>query len=256
MISGRFSGKLALVTGAASSAGIGFATARRLASEGCEVILADLDPGALEQRVREIAALQGSAHLHVLDVRSEERWIDLGERIEKAWGGLDVLVNNAGVIRLDPVESIERADWQRMMDVNLTGTYLGVKHMARLMRLRGRGAIVNMSSVAGLQASPGCGAYAATKGGVRLFTKCAALDLSKSGIRVNSVHPGFIQTDMQNDVQKGYSAEDYGRAVLVVPLARAGTPDDVAGTVAFLASGDADYITGAEFVVDGGLSAV
>lgn len=143
-----------------------------------------------------------------------------------------------------------------MMDVNLTGTFLGVKHAAALLRARGGGVIVNMSSVAGLVATPNCGAYSATKGGVRLLTKCAALDLAHDRIRVNSIHPGFVQTDMQADVQQGYSDESYAEATTHIPLQRAGTADEVADLALFLASDESAYITGGEFVIDGGLSAI
>lgn len=249
----RLRGKVALITGTASPNGIGFATARRFVEEGCHVVLADLDIDMLRARQAELG--KDRVEVQVLDVTEETQWRDCCADISKVFGGLDILVNNAGIIRLDPVEQIDQADWQRMIDVNLKGTYLGVKHAAGHLRQRGGGSIVNLSSVAGLIATPGCGAYAATKGGVRLFTKCAALDLAKDRIRVNSVHPGFIQTDMQHDVRKGLDEADYDKAQDHIPLGRAGTPAEVADLILFLASDESTYVTASEFVIDGGLSA-
>lgn len=249
-------GKIALVTGAASAAGLGFATARRLALAGAEVWLTDLAEAEVSARAAQLAGEGLKAHALRQDVTSAEGWAKVLEAIAAAsnGGGPDILVNNAGIAVLRWTDDLEPAEWQRQIDVNLTSVYLGCRAVLPAMRSRGGGAIVNISSVAGLVGIPGASAYAASKGGVRLYTKALAMECAREGIRVNSVHPGVIWTDMQQVAIKD-NPDQFDAINASIPMGRMGDPDDIAQTVAFLASPAAKYITGAEVAVDGGLTA-
>lgn len=251
-----FNGKIALVTGAASAAGLGFATARLLAQRGATVWLTDIDAGGVEARVAELSgeglAVRGMGH----DVTSADGWQAVVAAIAGREGqGPDILVNNAGIAVLRWTPDLEPAEWQRQIDVNLTSVYLGCRAVLAGMRERAQGgAIVNISSVAGLVGIPGASAYAASKGGVRLYTKALAMECAREGIRVNSVHPGVIWTDMQQVAIKD-NPEQFEVINASIPAGRMGDPIDIAEAVAFLASDAAKYITGTELVVDGGLTA-
>jgi NAD(P)-dependent dehydrogenase (short-subunit alcohol dehydrogenase family) len=243
------------VTGAASAAGLGFATARRLARDGARVMLTDLQGDAVRERASELAAEGCTVAAIAHDVTSEEAWAQVMAEVETQFGGIDILVNNAGIAVLKWMDALTLADWQRQIDVNLTSVYLGCAAALPKMREQGRGAaIVNLSSVAGLVGLPGTGAYAASKAGVRLFSKAIAMEVARENIRVNSVHPGVIWTDMQK-VAIADNKDVYDTINAGIPMGRMGEPDDIAATIAFLASDDAKYITGAEFVVDGGFTA-
>ena len=236
---GRVEGKVALVTGAAR--GIGAAVAVQLVEEGARVMLADVLP---ETDIRPV--LGGHAERVHLDVTDAGGWARAVAAAEEAFGGLDVLVNNAGIVDFGGVADCSRESWDRVLAVDLTGVFLGIQAAVPAMRARGGGSVVNISSTAGLRGYERVAAYTAAKFGVRGLTKAAALDLAADGIRVNSVHPGFITTPMT----EGLSPD-----VDHVALARAGRPEEVAAMVLYLASEESAFVTGAEFVIDGGETA-
>ncbi|MFM2370308.1 MAG: hypothetical protein RIS85_30 [Pseudomonadota bacterium] len=249
-------GQIALVTGAASAAGLGFATARLLAQRGATVWLTDINGAGAQARADELCAQGLAARGMAHDVTSADGWAAVLAAVEgKDGAGPDILVNNAGIAVLRWTPDLEPAEWQRQIDVNLTSVYLGCRAVLAGMRARGAGgAIVNISSVAGLVGIPGASAYAASKGGVRLYTKAIAMECAREGIRVNSVHPGVIWTDMQQVAIKD-NPDQYDAINASIPAGKMGEPDDIAQAVVFLASPAAKYITGAELAVDGGLTA-
>jgi 3alpha(or 20beta)-hydroxysteroid dehydrogenase len=238
---GRLDGKVALISGAAR--GQGAAEARLFAAEGAKVMLGDV----LDEDGAKVAAEIGDAAAFVhLDVTDESSWQGAVAATEEAFGPISVLVNNAGVLSFGPIDRIELSEWHRVLRVNLDGVFLGIKTVTPSMTRAGGGSIVNISSTAGLQGQPMLGAYVASKWAVRGLTKTAAIDLGPKGIRVNSVHPGGIDTPMVEGVDK--EAPFYKK----LPVSRIGTPEEVASAVLFLASDDAAYTTGAELSVDGG----
>lgn len=238
---GRLEGKVALITGAAR--GQGEAEARLFVAEGASVVLADV----LDEEGAKVAASLGpsAAYVH-LDVGSESDWAAAVSLAESSFGPVSVLVNNAGVLLFQAIHKTTLEEWERVQRVNVTGTFLGIKSVTRSMTSAGGGSIVNISSTAGLQGLPYVGAYVASKWAVRGLTKTAAIDLGPRGIRVNSVHPGGIDTPMVAGTDK--DAPFYKR----LPVSRMGSPDEVARAVLFLASDESSYTTGAELAVDGG----
>jgi len=250
---GRLAGKIALVTGAASVPGLGSATAFRFAEEGAILFVTDLDGEGVERTAQAIREKGGQATAITHDVTSTDAWDRVFDTIVAAHGRLDVLVNNAGIAILRPFAEFTDAEWIRQNDVNLHSVFYGTQRAVKLMRQVGRGgSIVNLSSVAGIIGVPGCAAYAAAKGGVRLFGKAVALECAREKIRVNSVHPGMIMTNMQNDALRD-NPEQYEILSNMIPMGAFGDPIDIANMNLFLASDESRYITGAEFVVDGGL---
>ncbi|HZQ83331.1 MAG TPA: glucose 1-dehydrogenase [Acidimicrobiales bacterium] len=242
---GRVDGKVALVSGAAR--GMGAAHARLLVAEGASVVLGDVldDEGATTA-----AGIGDRARYAHLDVRSIEDWRRAVATAVDAFGKLDVLVNNAGIIRVGSIEEQPVEDVTAVWDVNQLGVYLGMKAAIPAMRASGGGSIINISSTGGLRGSPFMAAYAASKWAVRGMTKVAALEVGHDGIRVNSVHPGFIDTDLTRAPE--FAGVDKAAFTAALPVPRHGVPDDIARMVLFLASDDSAYCTGAEFVVDGG----
>jgi len=261
-MSGRVDGRVALVTGGAS--GIGRACAEKLAAEGAAVVVTDLQDAKGAETVAAIEKAGGkAAYLHH-DATDEAAWARVIAQVKADHGRLDILVNNAGIAIPGSVVEMSLADWRKQTAVNLDGVFLGCKHAIPLMRASGQGgSIVNMSSVAGLKGSAILAGYCATKGGVRLFTKAVAMECAnaKDGIRVNSVHPGIIETPIWLSIldpgaPPGTNAPPDLDAMssLAVPLGVKGLPGDIADGVLWLASDESRYVTGAELVIDGGLS--
>ena len=246
---GTLKGVVALITGAAGS--IGTATARRFAQDGAQLVLTDVRADGLDGLAAELDAL---ALDH--DVASDESWAAAVEATIARFGTLTVLVNNAGVGHPAGVEDVELSMWEHHLAVNQTGVLLGMRHAAPPMRASGGGSIINVSSVHGIVgrwAPDGSAvAYTATKGAVRLMTKGAAAELARDGIRVNSVHPGYVDAPMAG-VEPSPARE---QARQRTPLGRFAQPAEVAAGIAFLASPDASYVTGTELVIDGGYTAV
>ena len=256
---GRVDGKIALVTGGAS--GIGAACVTTLAREGATVMVSDIDDPRGTTLVSENGAAGGQALYLSHDVTDEQRWQEVVAEIERA-RPLDILVANAGIgIMVASIVEMSLADWRRQTAINLDGVFLSVKHCLPLMRKSGGGSIVMTSSIAGLRGSATLAGYCATKGGVRLFAKAIAMECASlsDGVRVNSVHPGIVDTPIWGEIvpdPAGRNApldiEEYGRRG--APLGRVGTAQDIANGVLFLASDAASYITGAELVIDGGIT--
>jgi NAD(P)-dependent dehydrogenase (short-subunit alcohol dehydrogenase family) len=249
----RLTGKAAIVTGGAS--GIGRATVLRFVAEGCRVVVADVDEGRGMAVVEGITAKGGDSVFFRHDVTSEADWERLAERTMSTYGRVDVLFNNAGIELAKSLADTSLEDWERVMSVNVTGPFLGMKHIVPLMVRQGGGSVINMSSSSGLV---GCGcfmAYTASKGAVRLMTKDAAIEFASVGVRVNSVHPGYVDTEMMGRIAGDWSQSEAEVTAAAVPLGRLGAPEEIAGLVAFLASDESAYCTGAEFVMDGGETA-
>jgi 3alpha(or 20beta)-hydroxysteroid dehydrogenase len=240
---GRLSGKVAIVTGAAR--GQGEAEARLFAAEGADVVATDVLTDALQAVV---ADLGGAAIGLTHDVTRPEEWTAVVDAAVEAFGGVDVLVNNAGIHWIRLLVDEDPAELERLLRVNLVGPYLGMQAVVPAMTERGAGSIVNISSVAGLQGAWGHSAYGASKWGLRGLTKTAAIELGQHGIRVNSVHPGPIDTAMLPVPPDAPMFDSQA-------INRAGTVDEVAAAVLFLASDESRYVTGAEIAVDGGLVA-
>jgi NAD(P)-dependent dehydrogenase (short-subunit alcohol dehydrogenase family) len=252
---GRLDDKIALVTGGSSVPGLGSATAQRLAQEGAVVYVTDIDLEGAEAVAAGIRGAGGRAHALKQDVGSEADWDRVMETIIEAHGRIDVLVNNAGIAVLRMIGVITSAEWLKQIDINLHSVFYGTQRAVREMRRVGEGgSIINLSSVAGQVGVPGCAAYSASKGGVRLFTKSVALETARDKIRVNSVHPGMIWTNMQKLALKD-NREQYDLITAAIPAGVMGEPLDIANAILFLASDESRYITGAEITVDGGLTA-
>jgi len=251
---GRVEGKIALITGGAS--GIGLAAASLMLDEGARVILTDREQALSAPALMPI---RERASIRSLDVTREADWIAVTDAVSAEFGRLDIVVNCAGVVLLKDFEATTLEEWRTLMAVNLDGTFLGCKHAVRVMKDRGGGSIVNMSSVAGIIGSGNLAAYSASKGGVRLLTKSVALHCARRGynIRCNSVHPSFVETPMLQSMIA--SARDPNKLkdnfTHAAPLGRLAQPAEIARTILFLASEEAAFTTGAEFVVDGGLTA-
>jgi NAD(P)-dependent dehydrogenase (short-subunit alcohol dehydrogenase family) len=255
-MTGRLAGKVALVTGAAS--GLGAETARRMAGEGAAVLLTDRDVAAGEAVAAAIGASGGKAAFLAHDVTSEDDWRAAVAMATSSFGRLDILVNNAGIVgnQLDLLtHSLE--DWRRTLAVNLDGVFLGMRAVGPGMAAQGSGSIINLSSILGKVGMPNTAAYCASKGGVLMLTKAAAVEWAPLGIRVNSVHPGFIDTPMVANALHASENGNEMRAQIIAahPLGRLGVPREIADAVVFLASDEASFMTGAELVVDGGYTA-
>jgi 3alpha(or 20beta)-hydroxysteroid dehydrogenase len=247
---GRLDGKVAIITGGAR--GQGAEEGRLFAREGARVVLTDvLD----EEGERAAAEIDGAEYLH-LDVRSEREWEAVVDDVVARHGRLDVLVNNAGIDLIKRLEATTIEEWDRVVAINQTGVFLGMRTAARaMMAAGGGGSIINISSVAGLEGVFGHGAYTGTKFAVRGLTKVAAKEWGPHGIRVNSVHPGLIETPMTAALRAFNDPDTRKRAERNIPLGRVGQSLDIANMVRFLAGEDSSYCTGQEFTVDGGVHA-
>ncbi|WP_183098912.1 SDR family NAD(P)-dependent oxidoreductase [Nocardioides pelophilus] len=248
---GRLDNKVAIVTGGAM--GQGAAIARSFVAEGAKVVVADIAKEAGQALADELCQEFGpeSAHFAHHDVSDPASWATLVEDTNNRFGPVNVLANNAGLLRFGRIEEMPLEEFQLLVNVNQVGVFLGMQAVSRTMRKNGGGSIINASSVEGLAGMPSCTAYAATKWAIRGMTKCAAMELGPKGVRVNSVHPGMIDTPMTR-VHGGDAAMEFGASK--VPLRRVGTPDDIAPVYVFLASDESAYINGAEIAVDGGVT--
>ncbi len=238
---GRVKDKVALITGGAHVRGMGGASAKMLVEQGAKVVIGDI----LDEEGAAMAAELGDAVRYVhLDVTNPDDWKAAVDTAVEAFGKLNVLVNNAGIVQVAPLKTLDVARWQKVLDVNLTGPMLGIKAVIEPMIAAGGGSIINISSIEGMRGAAWVHSYVASKWGLRGLTKSAALELAPEKIRVNSVHPGFIRTPMTKHLPDD---------MVTAPMGRAGTPDEVATFVVFLASDESSFSTGSEYVVDGGL---
>jgi NAD(P)-dependent dehydrogenase (short-subunit alcohol dehydrogenase family) len=260
--------KVALVTGAAG--GIGAAICHRLAKEGAFIIAADIDFDGASGIAEQIRKGGGGVFPIRLDVTNQQQWRSTVAETQRVAGGLDVLVNNAGVAHIKPLEAVSVDEWNADINVNLNGAFLGIKESLSAMRESAKrspsgASIINIASVSALVGSPGMPAYSASKGGLRLFSKAIALDFAKRryAIRVNSVYPGLIDTSLTKPLFESMRGANSNKDIETIraemiekyPIGRIGRPEEVAGVVCFLAGDDSSYMVGAELVVDGGLTA-
>lgn len=247
-MTGRLAGKVGVITGAAR--GQGEAHVRRFVAEGAKVVATDV----LKDEGEALATELGDGVVFVThDVADEAQWAAVVERAEAAFGGIDVLVNNAGIARMAPLIDMSTDDYLDVIKVNQVGVFFGMRAVAPAMQRRGGGSIVNISSVDGMAGMANVIGYVASKFAVRGMTKTAAVELGSLGIRVNSVHPGGVDTPMIRP--PGFEGVDYDAMFARLPVPRCGTPEDIASLVLFLASDESSYITGSEHVIDGGLLA-
>jgi cyclopentanol dehydrogenase len=248
----RLKGKIALISGGAR--GQGAAEARLFAGEGARVVIGDVRDELCQKTADEINAKAGSSVVRAirLDVTRAADWRTAVDTCQREFGGLDVLVNNAGIANVKGIEETEEEEWDSIVNINQKGVWLGMKAAVPAMRRRGGGSIINISSIYCIIGSPGSAAYHGTKGAVRLLTKAAAVQYAGEKIRVNSVHPGVILTPMVDIVPR----EDLQPLIEMAPMKRGAQPEEVGWAVVFLASDEASFVTGTELVVDGGYTAV
>jgi len=244
----RLQGRVALITGAAS--GIGRATADRLADEGATVVVTDVQDAAGEAAAAELRDAGGESLFLHLDVTDEAGWGTAVEGVLAELGRLDILVNNAGMGDLATIEETSLADWERTVAIDQTGVFLGMKTCADALKASGHGSVINISSIFGSSGGFGTSpAYHAAKGAVRTLTKNVAVHWATEGVRVNSIHPGFIRTPI---LEQAEGTEVWEAMTAMTPMGRLGEPQEIAAAVAYLASDDASFVTGLELYVDGG----
>ncbi|MEU9482169.1 glucose 1-dehydrogenase [Streptomyces decoyicus] len=247
----RLDGKVALITGA--TGGIGAATARLFAREGARLVVTDVHEQHLTALREEIEKMGADVVSACLDVSSARQWDGVITTVRERFGALDILVNLAGILDWPGIEDTQEDAWNRVIDVNQKGTWLGMKAAMPLLRAAGNASVINTSSVLGLVGSGAAAAYQASKGAVRLLSKTAAVEYARQGVRVNSLHPGVVATPMIQDLldEQGDQQPDIVRT----PMRRAGRADEIASAMLFLAGDESSFVTGTELVVDGGLTA-
>ena len=254
---GRLDDKVALVTG--GGLGIGRATCLAMAREGAKVVVADIDDESATDVVSEISGNGGTAAFWHMDVASEDEVRQVFAKVEDGFGRLDVLVNNAGISGVDkPTHEITVDEWEKVIAVNVRGVFLCTREALRIMRRQGSGSIVNLSSIYGIIGAPDLPPYHASKGAVRLMTKTDALLYASDGIRVNSVHPGYIWTPLVEELGKRSEegVEAFRKQLDEAhPIGHVGKPDDIAWGIVYLASDESRFVTGSELVIDGGYTA-
>jgi len=242
----KLKNKIAVITGGAS--GMGAVHAEVFVKEGAKVVITDINQDAGEALAKKL----GENVLFVKqDVTREEEWKNVIEKTEEAFGPVDILINNAGIVIMKPIEATTLEDFQKVIDINQTGTFLGMKAVLPSMKKTKNGSIINISSIEGLEGSNYTSAYIASKFAVRGLAKAAAIEFAPYGIRVNSVHPGVIDTPM---IHQPGVAEEVKKIIDTIPLKRPAQPDEVSKLLVFLASEDSLYCTGSEFVIDGGMT--
>ncbi|GMG90531.1 3-alpha-hydroxysteroid dehydrogenase [Cupriavidus sp. TKC] len=249
----RLENKVAIITG--SGNGIGMVTALRLGVEGARVVATDISLEAAERTAQSIRAHGGQALALKHDVRNETDWQYVADKAVGAFGRIDVLFNNAGILIIRPLAQTTLEEWNQTLAVNVTGVFLGMKQVVPRMAAQGSGSVINASSVAGLVGAPAHTMYGASKGAVRAMTKGVAVEYAPQGVRVNSIHPGLVDTGMADYAAKTLQREKADLGHAVSPMGRLGTAREVSELVLFLASDESSYVTGAELVVDGGMTA-
>lgn len=251
----RLKDKVALITGAAK--GMGETDAVLFAEEGASLILTDVDKENLDKVAEKLKATGTQVLALAVDVASEEDWKKVANEADKMFGRVDILVNNAGILRMEGVEAATKEQWDKIIAVNQTGTWLGIKYIVPLIRKAGGGSIVNLSSVYGLIGTGTSVAYQASKGAIRVISKTAAMEFAKDNIRVNTIFPGMIETSMiETGIETGQSGEEANtmteQFLKLIPMGRMGDPKEIANAVLYFASEESSYTTGAELVIDGG----
>ncbi|MFT4767880.1 MAG: 3(or 17)beta-hydroxysteroid dehydrogenase [Glaciecola sp.] len=252
----KLAGKVALVTGAAS--GIGEASARKLSANGAALVLSDINESGAAALASELVATGGKAIAIRHDVTQPDDWERIIALTVENFGGLDILVNNAGIPGDNTgLMDLDLSKWHSVLSVNLDGVFLGLRYAGPALEKRGGGSVINVSSILGKVGLPGAAAYCASKGGVSLLSKSAALEWAPLKIRVNSVHPGFVETPLVDQALQNHEDAAGMRELLVAahPLGRLGQAEEIANAVAFLASDEASFMTGSEMVIDGGYTA-
>ncbi|UUI39378.1 SDR family NAD(P)-dependent oxidoreductase [Oceanobacillus oncorhynchi] len=247
---GRLTGKVAIITGAAN--GMGASEAKLFAQEGAKVIATDINDNVLDEVINEIKENGGDAIGLKHNVTSEDEWKQVIQEAVTHYGKIDVLVNNAGVSSPKTIAQMEMDEWNKVMDINLNGCVIGMKYVIPEMQKAGGGSLINISSIGGIVGMAGSSPYTAAKGALRSLSKSAAVEYGKDKIRVNSVHPGIIETPMTAD--SFADATPYYQTFTQLPYF--GNPEDVAYGVLFLASDESRFMTGAELVIDGGWTAL
>lgn len=250
----RLKNKVAIITGGAS--GMGALEAKIFTQEGAKVLITDVNKEKLKSVTEEIRNAGGAIDYIVQDVTSEPDWLKVAEKVISLYAKVDILVNNAGLLGdvSSPIEKRTLEEFNKIMAVNVTGQFLGIKSLVPYLKKNGGGSIINISSIAGISGATGVTAYTASKGASRILTKGGAVEFAKDNIRVNSVHPGYVETPMVENMK---GADDFGKmAVSNTPIGRAAQPMDIVMGVVYLASDEASYMTGSELVIDGGFTAM
>lgn len=252
---GRLDNKVAVVTGGASNPSLGRSMSIAFAREGAKVILTDIDTEGGKKVEDEILSSNGEAFFIEHDVTSTQGWSEVKNKTIEKYSKIDILVNNAGIAIIKPLEETSEEEWDKTLDINLKSIFLGCKTFLPSMREQKSGSIINISSIAGLVGLANCSAYNASKGGVRLLTKNIAVEYGEFNVRCNSIHPGFMATNMNDPKVVAARGRDINALTDAIPLKRMGTAEDIANCALFLASDESVYVTGSEYTVDAGLTA-